>query len=58
MLIYLLIPAAIAIVVVTYKLVRLAKELFDPVVPFPSNATGTTLGLIDAATGSGTWKLS
>jgi hypothetical protein len=29
----------------------------NPVVPFPSSATGTELGLLEAGTGSGTWKL-
>jgi len=29
----------------------------NPVVPFPSNTTGTALGLIDIGTGAGTWKL-
>jgi hypothetical protein len=29
----------------------------NPVIPFPSNATGTTLGLIDKATAPGPWKL-
>jgi len=29
----------------------------NPVVPFPSSATGTELGLLDAGTGDGTWKL-
>ena len=29
----------------------------NPVVPFPSNTTGTELGLFDAATGTGTWKV-
>lgn len=29
----------------------------NPVVPFPSNATGTALGLIDAGSGDGSWKL-
>ncbi len=29
----------------------------NPVLPFPSNATGTTLGLVDKATGPGPWKL-
>jgi hypothetical protein len=29
----------------------------NPAVPFPSNATGTGFGLIDSATGSGTWKV-
>jgi hypothetical protein len=29
----------------------------NPVVPFPSNATNTTLGLIDKATAPGPWKL-
>lgn len=29
----------------------------NPVVPFPSNATGTELGLIDAGTGAGSWTL-
>jgi hypothetical protein len=29
----------------------------NPVVPFPSNATGTELGAIDSATGSGSWKV-
>lgn len=29
----------------------------NPLIPFPSNATQTTLGLIDKATGPGPWKL-
>jgi hypothetical protein len=29
----------------------------NPAVPLPSSATGTELGLIDSATGSGTWKV-
>jgi hypothetical protein len=29
----------------------------NPVVPFPSSATGTELGLFDAGTGDGTWRL-
>lgn len=29
----------------------------NPVVPFPSSVTNTELGLIDSATGKGTWKL-
>lgn len=29
----------------------------NPLIPFPSNATGTTLGLIDKATAPGPWKL-
>jgi hypothetical protein len=29
----------------------------NPVVPFPSSETGTELGLIDSATGSGSWKV-
>jgi hypothetical protein len=29
----------------------------NPVIPFPSNATATTLGLIDKGTGAGPWKL-
>lgn len=29
----------------------------NPVVPFPASVTGTELGLIDAATGAGPWKL-
>lgn len=29
----------------------------NPVVPFPSRATQTRLGLVDVATGTGTWKM-
>lgn len=29
----------------------------NPAVPFPSNTTGTELGLFDAASGTGTWKV-
>ena len=29
----------------------------NPVVPLPSSTTGTELGLIDSATGTGSWKL-
>ena len=29
----------------------------NPAVPFPSSTTGTELGLVDGATGKGTWKL-
>lgn len=29
----------------------------NPVVPFSSSTTGTALGLVDKATGAGTWKL-
>lgn len=29
----------------------------NPVVPFPSSTTGTELGLIDAGTGTGSWKV-
>lgn len=29
----------------------------NPVVPLPSSSTGTELGLIDSATGDGTWKV-
>lgn len=29
----------------------------NPAVPFPSNTTGTELGLFDAASGDGTWKV-
>lgn len=37
---------------------RVRVDPSNPVVPFPSSATGTELGLIDAATGKGSWKLS
>ena len=29
----------------------------NPAIPFPSNTTGTEMGLIDIGTGTGTWKL-
>ncbi len=29
----------------------------NPVVPFPSSATGIELGLVDAAKGTGTWRV-
>jgi hypothetical protein len=29
----------------------------NPLIPFPSNATGTTLGLVDKGTGTGKWRL-
>lgn len=29
----------------------------NPLIPFPSNTTGTAMGLIDTGTGTGTWKL-
>lgn len=29
----------------------------NPAVPFPSSTTGTELGLLDAGTGTGTWKV-
>jgi hypothetical protein len=32
-------------------------DLSNPVIPFPSNATGTGFGAVDGATGTGSWKL-
>lgn len=36
---------------------RARVDLSNPVVPLPSNSQGGELGLLDSATGTGTWKL-
>lgn len=36
---------------------RVRVDPSNPLIPFPSSATGTELGLIDAATGDGPWQL-
>lgn len=33
-------------------------DVSNPAVPFPSSTTQTGLGLVDSATGKGTWKLT
>ena len=36
---------------------RAEVDLTEPVVPFPASETGTNIGVPDAASGNGTWKL-